>query len=82
MDKRTFKALYGQYRKCRRNLLADGAMETAHTLTRVLRDATGRFANFPEAYRTVPKMVRTSDGTVIYRLAGPWLSGRRGALRS
>jgi len=82
MNRETWKYLHREHRAASRNLLAPGALERSWNCTHALRELTGRFINFPDPYRgcIYGRAVRTATGRYVYRLAGPYLSGRRGAL--
>ena len=84
MNKARFKELFRMNRAARRNPLDEGCTEMFFATVRTLRRETGRFLSFPYCgYGRVEgsaKPVRTSSGRTIYRLAGPYRCGRRGAL--
>ena len=84
MNKARFQELYRMHRVARRHMLADGAIDMVFSTVNTLRAETGRFLSFPNmGYRhgvCSAERMWTSRGSMIYKLAGPYLCGRRGAL--
>lgn len=83
--RRAWRVAFGQWRRARRNLLADGAVETANEAVAIMRALSGawdlplpasRYAGRQEGSTRLPPVIQNGRAFARRVWCGPYRSGR------